>query len=301
MKIPINQTELGLGHTRYGPMIYLKHDKFVGGSIAAYGDYSPAEVMFLRSLLQPGDCVMDIGANLGALTMPFAVQVGEKGSVFAFEPQPLVARLLVANCAMNFFNQVQVINAAVGEARSTLTLPIMNYNADSNYGAADMRRLEELSATTDNVVTVDIVALDDLFSTDPTNPNKPYIRPKLMKIDVEGMELGVLKGGAKLIAANKPILFVECDRPDTAPELISYIREIGYTPYWVINMLYDEKNLYRNPVNLWPSQASFNLLCMPTGTLCPVNGLHEAHADDAGIPNGLVPNGCPVLTYHDAE
>ena len=65
------------------------------------------------ALIEPGDVVVDVGADIGALTVPLARAVGPAGRVLAFEPQPTVFQNLCANLALNDLLHVQAFNAAL--------------------------------------------------------------------------------------------------------------------------------------------------------------------------------------------
>ena len=83
MTLPI----LHLTTTRDGMMLTPRYDRYVSASLDVYGEYSPEERELLCSLVQPGDVVCQVGANVGAITLPLAHRVGPTGRIFALEPQ----------------------------------------------------------------------------------------------------------------------------------------------------------------------------------------------------------------------
>jgi FkbM family methyltransferase len=139
-----------------------------------------------ENLLEPGDFVVDCGANMGFTTIFFAHFVGQKGKVLAFEPLLSNARDIRENVALNGLTNVEVREQAAGNSNSTTTM------ADTPNGIL----------TTDSawkLVKVPIVRLDDAIA-DGT--------PTLLKIDVEGHELEVLRGATRILATN-PKLDIE--------------------------------------------------------------------------------------------
>ena len=95
-----------LRETRYGRMLYHERDTYIGQSFARYGVYGEIELQLLRALVKPGDVVVEAGANIGADTVPLARRIGERGAIFAFEPQRLVYQMLCANVALNGLSNV---------------------------------------------------------------------------------------------------------------------------------------------------------------------------------------------------
>src|SRR5882672_1609267 len=72
---------------RHGRFMYLPNDAYIGRSLDVYGEYCEGESEIFRQLLRPGDVALDVGANIGALTVGMARTVQSAGAVVAFEPQ----------------------------------------------------------------------------------------------------------------------------------------------------------------------------------------------------------------------
>ncbi len=100
--------------TRHGLMAYNVNDRYVGRSLDCYGEYSPGEALLFAQLARPGSLALDVGTNIGALTLPLAASVGPRGLVIAIEPQGGVYRLLCANLALNEIVNVRALHAAAG-------------------------------------------------------------------------------------------------------------------------------------------------------------------------------------------
>jgi dTDP-4-amino-4,6-dideoxygalactose transaminase len=86
-----------------------------------------------------------------------------------------------------------------------------------------------------------------------------------MKIDVEGMELEVLKGADATIRQHMPVVFVENDRKEKSADLIQHIHKLGYQLYWFTPPLYNPDNFYHNEENIYGNTITRNMLCLPPG------------------------------------
>jgi FkbM family methyltransferase len=161
---------LGVVRTKDGPMLYFKHDQYIGRSLETYGEYCQLEADLLARMISPGDVVVEAGANIGAHTVPLARRVGRLGRVYAFEPQRVVYQLLCTNVTLNGLLNVRVHRAGMGAAAGSLGVPESDFENSGNFGGVSLgygagRELVP-------IVTLDSLALDRL---------------RLLKIDVEGM------------------------------------------------------------------------------------------------------------------
>ena len=110
-------------------------DHIIGLNILR-GQYEQDEIRFVRGLLQPGDCAIDVGGHIGFFTMQMAAAVGPEGRVYAFEPLDANADLLERSIAENDFgDRVRFQRAAVGaaSATATLTFPAETLNSGGAY------------------------------------------------------------------------------------------------------------------------------------------------------------------------
>lgn len=238
---------------RHGAFVYNPNDTYIGKALELYGEYCEHEVQLFAQFVKPGMCVWDVGANIGALTVPLAKLVGETGQVCSFEPQPVIFNNLCTNVSINGLHQVRCLPFALASETGRLKIPALNYNSTGNFGAVSLSQQQAMESHQ----VVEMRSLADL----------DYLPlPSFMKIDVEGMETQVLKGLASFITKQPPIIYLENDRIELSKELIETLWSFGYSCYWHITPYYNSDN-YRNAThNAWPNVSSFNMLCV-----------HESH------------------------
>jgi FkbM family methyltransferase len=261
--LAVNST-LSLRQCRHGPMMYLRNDIYIGRSFDQYGEYSEGEVALFRDLLRPGDVALDVGANIGALTIPMAQLVGPTGSIYAFEPQRIVFQILCGNVALNELGNVHTLQWAVGHAAGTTKVVPLDYGAQNNFGGLSLGGVkgEEVA----------VIAIDDI--------NLPKLR--LLKMDVEGMELNAIMGAAATIERCRPILFIENDRLEKSTALLTQLFSSGYRLWWHLTPLYNGANFLRNPQNLFGNIHSFNVLGLPSEMSDVQLPLHEITSAQQG-------------------
>lgn len=241
--------------TRHGLMAYNINDVFVGRSLDCYGEYSRGEVLLFAQLATAGAVAVDVGANIGALTVPLAQIVSQTGTVIAIEPQRAVYQLLCANLALNNIANVHAIHAAAGQASGRTFVPVSDYSKPGNFGGTELndQRGEPVS-----VISIDSLQL----------PACQFI-----KIDVEGREQSVIAGAVETIARCRPVLYVENDRRQQSADLIRQMRELDYVCYWHLPPLFASDNFYGNSTNIFPGVVSIDMLCLPKSDARKVEGM----------------------------
>lgn len=234
--------------TRYGHMIIHAHDMYVGQSLQLFGEFSPGEMDLYRFLLSPGDVVVEVGANLGALTVPIAQCVGDTGVVIAYEPQRVTYQALCGNLALNSLPNVVAHNNAVGAVVGSTHCPAVTLSAPDNVGGVEMD-----ASKPPNVA---VTTLDTDLGAIP--------RLTLLKIDVEGMEVDVLAGADALIRRTRPTIVAEIDRDGKKELTIAWLKAHDYLLYTHNPPLYRQDN-WRGitDLNPWPGVVSFNVVAIP--------------------------------------
>lgn len=253
-----------LSVTRYGNMLYNRHDIYIGKSIEHYGEYSYGEAQVFEVFARVGDTVLDVGANIGCHTLCLAQAVGAQGKVYAFEPQRIIFQTLCANMAMNSVTHAHCYHAAVGKTTQTLNIPPMDYGKANNYGGLG------LAFDYPEGESVACLVIDEM------NLSACH----LIKIDVEGMEIEVLEGARKTIDRYKPFLYIENDRKDKSPELLGFLMKSGYRVYWHLPLLFNPANYYDNKTDLFPGTCSVNIIGIPDFFDLDLRGFKEVKSPE---------------------
>lgn len=205
---------------------------FISNALFKTGVWDPHLIgitrVFCQGLAQP--IVLDIGANLGAFSIPVAKFLAPNGGkVIGFEPQRIVYYQYCANIILNRLSNCYAYNMAIGEKGGVLSVDEMDYSTSENIGAFSLdekfneaRDLKNRSSGQKSAVQ--ILKLDEFQIEKP---------PSLIKIDVEGMEINVLKGGVDFLRRTNfpPLLFEVWNTDWFATEkqsLIAFIQNLGY-------------------------------------------------------------------------
>lgn len=231
---------------RWGEITYLLKDIYVGKSIHYYGEYNPDETEKVLELAKQADGLcLDIGANLGCISQALIVSGFE---TISFEPQPELFKILTKNC-----NNV-CYNIALGKETGTAEMPKLYYSEKNNYGGISLNTRSILGS-----YTVPVRALDDVLEE-----NHPGKKVGFIKLDVEGYELRVLMGARKTIERDRPVLYVEDDRPEKSENLRKFILSLGYDIEDHRPPLYRENNFFNHQKNVWDVNfLSHNIICTP--------------------------------------
>jgi len=181
----------------------------------------PAEIAFVRAQVRPGMVAIDVGAHKGGYTYWLARGVGPTGRVYAFEPQPQLAR----NLRRSFDPApVTVENAGVSDHEGIMPLHIPTDGRPSP-GAS----LEATSTATGHSLEVRVITLDHYLGDLPGRGQAVGF----LKCDVEGHELHVFRGAAQMLRRDQPVLLFECEQRHhsarSITEVFAYLESLGYT------------------------------------------------------------------------
>jgi FkbM family methyltransferase len=172
---------------------------------------------YVRRFVDPGDVVLDIGANLGYYTVLFAEWVGAEGQVYSVEPVPLFREILRRNARS--FSQVEIVPYALGNEPATVQMGVPASAAPHRHGMTRIVSSEEEASFEAEVRTPDAL-FGDLARLD-------YV-----KCDVEGHEGKVLPALEALLREHRPIVQVEVAAENRRP-IYQMMEELGYWAHFV--------------------------------------------------------------------
>lgn len=191
---------------------------FVGKTLFFFGDLDPKLTWIVRRLVQPGQTVADIGANVGIMTLLLSKLVGVSGKVHAFEPNPYLSDLLQETLRRNAVLNTILYEMGLGSTTGEMELSVPK----GNLGMGSLIRAS--LGDNDQIYRVPINTLDQVC-------NKNCDRLDLIKIDVEGFEHQVFEGGRSTFSRFRPVVVLEenqlrnkCDLPGS----ISFLLERDY-------------------------------------------------------------------------
>jgi FkbM family methyltransferase len=171
--------------------------------------------------LQPGQQVIDIGANYGVYTLSIAKTVGLQGRVWAFEPSSRTAKFLAESIAVNQFSQVVLEQSAL--------------SSESGVGKLSMQSNSELNAlvrdesSNSPSETITLLTLDDCLE------KYDWQSIDFIKIDAEGEEANILRGGSRFFAEQSPLVQYEIKAgSDLNLDLVNLFADLGYESYRLV-------------------------------------------------------------------
>jgi FkbM family methyltransferase len=205
-----------LAHTPGGGRVRLRYREVIGFLLLLHRSFERAEVETLMEAARPGTVAVDVGANVGIFTIPLAHAVGADGAVWAFEPLPENIDRLRANVVENQLANVKLVAAAAADTDGALPFHIAG---DSAFGSTGQVFSDW---DTGRSLTVPAVRLDTEWRAHGT----PSV--SVVKIDVEGAELAVLRGSQDVIRSCRPILLVEVANSEELERVERYLLQFQY-------------------------------------------------------------------------
>lgn len=193
----------------------LKGKRWIASSGARFwrGIHKPEMTRILLDKIRAGSVYFDVGAHIGYYTVMASDMVGAQGRVISFEPRKLNLSYLRSHIRVNRCANVEVIPAAVGERPGECRF-------ETRIGTG----LGYVSETGNR--SVDMVSLDDLVGSGRLPP------PDVIKVDVEGGEMGVLKGATELLRQHRPITVVSTHGDAIREECVAFLEGEEFEVSW---------------------------------------------------------------------
>jgi FkbM family methyltransferase len=204
--------------TPWGNLMEIDTNETIGNAIFSTGIYDLALSETLWRLIQPGDFVLDVGANIGFITSLCSYKTGAQGKVWAFEPNPIVLTRLTKNIRHNHYPNTTMYPFALSDSNKEgyLELPdAFTYNQ----GVAYVKN----GTHSTNAIKIELRKLDDLVASGAIID--------VLKMDVEGHELTVLNGAEKIIRNKQITNIVYEDHAPYPSHLAEFLTGKGYTIY----------------------------------------------------------------------
>lgn len=219
----------GITYTNNGILVHFDTRNYIEHKIFSEGYYEQEVTLLMQNYVNPGDNVLDIGANIGVHTLNLSKMVDTKGKVYAFEPIPFLREKLNLNININRFKNINVIPFALSDDNYVIKTA---FSQNGNNGTFFIQN-DDSGETEINCVKGD----------DWAN-QKQITNLRLIKIDVEGFEYKVLTGLKNTIQKFKPILFFEYDtnyisRANSKPADFNHLffKEFNYKLYSIHKFL----------------------------------------------------------------
>lgn len=188
-------------------------------------DWFEDEIKFLRHLLKPGQKIIDIGANYGVYALSMAQTVGPAGHVWCFEPASSTATFLAQGIAANGFAHVTLEKSALSSQAGTARLSLHD-NAELNELVRGGDTASAAAGATEEVPLTTLDACLDRFGWQDID---------FMKIDAEGEETNILKGGQRFFATLSPLVEYEVKAGNALHlDLIRQFADLGYHSYRLV-------------------------------------------------------------------
>jgi len=190
------------------------------------GEHELAVQEAILAAIGPGAVVYDIGAHTGSISLGVARLAGRSGRVVAFEADPDNIESLTENCSRNnLTGSIQVVSSAVWSYTAP-ALPFRRGGVQSMHGGVETDGQRPVLGSGE-VMNVPSIALDDFIAN-----GGPM--PQMVKIDVEGGDYEVLRGGANLFAKQRPLIIVEIHHNQAAEQIGTWLIEHQYCGWWNI-------------------------------------------------------------------
>jgi FkbM family methyltransferase len=197
-------------------------------SIYLLGAFEPGTAKTLQQLVNPGDVVLDIGANIGAHTLRLAKSVGQEGKVYAFEPADFAFAKLLRNLALN-----PELESRTCPQQIMLSATLSEKVERAIYASWPLEKGDPVHPKHRGRLVSTVHASIDTLDSFVTKHR--ITRLNLIKMDVDGHELPVLQGGMQTLRRLHPVLvmemspYVHFEQKNSFAEFVELLKSAGYS------------------------------------------------------------------------
>lgn len=212
----------------YGLRMKIDPSEFLQAHLYLFGSYELPTIRHIRSFLTPGAVCIDVGAQMGYLSLAMATSAGRTTLVHAFEPEDINAARFRENMALNNIQNVQLHREAVSNIEGTLHLFL-----SKTANAGTHSTLYNERTVTEESIQIPATTLDAFARA----TNLP--RLDLIKVDVEGAEFEVIQGADSVLRTYRPRVILElCDRLQierglSSRQIKEFMVEHNYSAYTI--------------------------------------------------------------------
>jgi len=216
------------------------------------GCFEPDTTLVINKYVKSGMTILDIGANVGAHTLRLAKLVGKDGKVIAFEPMSWALAKLKRNIGLNDFDNIVVEECALSD---------INFKSQLTHFSSSWRVGGGWAADSGTAEHIGFVTLDEYARINKMD------KIDFIKLDVDGYECKVIRGGVNTIKKFTPIMIVEFGKctleryGDSLGDLVDLLFSLGYLLYSIEDLkLYPSK---KSALDAVPPNKTINVLCKP--------------------------------------
>lgn len=236
-----------LTETNYGEKIYVNLNDIAVSWDVIRSKFDKGTTRVIEAVVNEGDQVLDIGANIGYYSVLISREVGGKGRLICFEPEKANYNILKSNLKRGRLDNYILEDSAVSIQCGSATLSLDKYNKGAHRVDPDIK----------SGINVETVTIDQYFE------DKTIEDLDLIKIDVEGSEGKVLSGGKETITTYKPKIILEFNDSywnDTDTKALEMLRKQGYDFYKIKEPSGEKEKLDIEAIV--DSSGHFNLFCL---------------------------------------
>ena len=202
-------------------------------AIFCFHYFEPEDVAVFRRFVKPNGVLLDVGANIGQYSLLACKLMGDSGKIYAFEPSADVRVRLQKNIALNSFSTIEVVPCAVAASRGTMKFYPAHQEGNQGVGSLMPAQAFRSEIRATEGVDVDVVSVDGFCE------ERGIDRVDILKIDVEGYDLEVLKGAEEVMRRNPEMLIMSEVEPlnleqlgATAKDFYAFMASHGFDPWY---------------------------------------------------------------------